>query len=926
MEAVFLKIVNMSITATYMVMAVLFFRLIFKKAPKWIFCLLWSFVAVRLVCPFSFESGISLVPSAQPLPDEIIYTAEPQIDSGIDSVDQFVNPILEESFKTDDFASANKTQIWSFIFSQIWILGMAVLFSYAAGSYFLLKTKMGTATIYRGREERGTALIKQSERVDSPFVLGFIRPVIYLPYEMEEQDLNYVLAHEMAHIRRKDHWWKPIGFLLLIVYWFNPFMWIAYLFLCRDIEAACDEKVIKEMEKEERQGYSTALLHCSVHRKTLMACPLAFGEVGVKERITTVMNYKKPAWKLVLLAAFVSLFIAVCLITNPEIKDTEVMGAEYLVTKLIYAEDSPESDSFKKLGGCTITTNHHLVLAPAGEDGKMQWDDLIYVGQMKPYELTNEELEGYVYHESLNLGKITDAYIISGKEENDIFYLAFQTKKGKTYLAKGWEDVSERGQDGSDDTRILAICQLESGLKEEVNPLGFFNLTLLTETGHNIEVFESVKADGFPDYKVVGFAADSAPYSMADIGFAGYKHTSMTDMGYAVFRMSKDNRYKLIDYHIYENAAIENEKIYYCEHPAVLNEAGELKPKETFDVVLSCNTELAKIQRVYSYEKKAWQKEGKEELLSKAVEKSPSITLFSWEKEEGVESVSQIYIAKGGYQILDMGVKDEFSKKFFGKQLTLNDVISLSGKGMELSWEDFDEYSCYVTGSGLYIQLYEIDDEYRLLIGGNYPYQSEGKETDESEKPMYIYLQHINKEENIDIRTENVEAFLKETRMDPLDKAIRSAILANHMHTTYEPENSYYSVDFILLGKKEVSGTALKGTAGHKNSLSCYGIACYQVYEVDEYACTYEPVSGSHVPVVMTFDAEEDSYTLTDYWEPGNDKKFEEYIREAFPPKWAEEALNLSKYEEEQGKRCEEQLLLKYSGYEKIEPNGSGGS
>jgi len=921
MEAVFLKIVNMSITASYMVLAVLFLRLIFKKAPKWVFCLLWAFVAVRLICPYSMESAWSLIPSAEPLPEDIIYTAQPQIDSGIESLNNVVNPILHETLGTDGMTSANPTQIWSFILSQIWILGMVLMLFYAVGSCLLLKKKMMTATIYQGIKDQGMVVVKQSEQADAPFVLGFIRPVIYLPYYIEEKDLNYVLAHEMAHIRRKDHWWKPLGFLLLIVYWFNPFMWLAYIFLCRDIEAACDEKVIREMGKEELRGYGEALFHCSVHRSSILACPLAFGEVGVKERIKNVMYYKKPAFWLIVLSTSVSLLAGICLLTNPKAEDTEVMGAEYEVTKLIYMDDSLENDILKTLGACTITTNHHLILAPAGEDGKMYQDDLIYEGQMKPYELSNEELKRYLYSErsQLNLGKITDAYMISSRQEKESFYLVFQTNKGNTYLAHGSEDISERGQDGSDDTRILSICQLESILKSDVNPLGFFNLTMLMEAGHNIEAFECMKVKGFSDYRVVGFLADHAPYSLSQAGFLTYHHADMTDMGYAVFRVSKDNRYQLLDYHIYENAAVENEKIYHCEHPAVLNETGDLKTKETFDVILSCNTELSEIQRVYNYEKKIGEKEGKKEFYSVEILKSPSITLFGWDKEENTESVSQIYIGKDGYQILDMAVKDEFTKKRFGKQLTLNDVLTLAKRGTELTWKDFDEYSCYVTGSGLYIQLYVIDEEYRLLIGGTYPYEPEESEEDVSAEPMYIYLEHINSEKNIDIRTEDVETFLKESGMDPLLKAVRSAILANNMHTTYEPEDCFYGVDFVTLGKQEVSGTALLENSNHKNRLTLYGLVCYQVYEIDKYACTYEPVSGNHVPVIMTFDVEEDGYTLTDYWEPGNGKKYEEDILSEFPPKWAKEALNLSQYEEEQLKRCEEQLLLKYRGYEKID-------
>lgn len=311
MEALFLKLVNLSLTAGWLVLAVVVLRLIFRKAPRWIFCALWGLVALRLICPVSVESVLSLIPSAEPLPQDIIYTAEPYIDSGIEVVDRVVNPVLMDSLgAAETLTSVNPTQVWSFILSRIWVVGTVIILAYALVSFLLLKHRVSTATLLK----KG---VKQSERVVSPFVLGIFRPVVYLPYGVSDDDLEHVLAHEQAHIRRRDHWWKPVGFLLLSVYWFNPLMWVAYVLLCRDIEAACDEKVIKGMEKDVRRAYSTALLNCSVHRRSIAACPLAFGETGVKSRIKNVMNYKKPAVWIILLAVVAAIIAAVCLLTDP---------------------------------------------------------------------------------------------------------------------------------------------------------------------------------------------------------------------------------------------------------------------------------------------------------------------------------------------------------------------------------------------------------------------------------------------------------------------------------------------------------------------------------------------------------------------------------------------------------------------------------
>ena len=310
MEAVWLKLVNLSISAGWLVLAVVVLRLVFRKAPRWIFCVLWALVALRLVCPVSIESALSLIPSAQTLPPEILDTATPQIHSGINAVNSAVNPMLGQSMTPVPGASVNPTQVWSFLLSCIWVAGMAVMALYALVSYGRIKGRVATATLLRDN-------IRQSEFVDSPFVLGIFRPVIYLPYQVEPEDLEYVIAHERAHIRRKDHWWKPLGFLLLCVYWFNPLLWVAYVLLCRDIEGACDEKVIREMGLEDRRGYSTALLNCSVRRRSIAACPLAFGEVGVKERVKSVMNYKRPAFWLVAAALVACVAAAVCFLTDP---------------------------------------------------------------------------------------------------------------------------------------------------------------------------------------------------------------------------------------------------------------------------------------------------------------------------------------------------------------------------------------------------------------------------------------------------------------------------------------------------------------------------------------------------------------------------------------------------------------------------------
>ena len=317
MSEIFLKIINMSISASYIVLAVLLLRLLLKKAPKWITVVLWGIVAVRLVCPFSIESVLSLIPSSEVVSPNIMTDKTPTINTGIPIINSTLNPVISNSFTPNPGDSANPLQIWIPILTAIWIVGMVALLIYTVISYARVRRKIGTAVLYKDN-------IYQSENVVSPFVLGIIKPKIYLPFNMNEKDMEHVVAHEMAHIRRKDHLWKPLGFLLLTLHWFNPLMWLGYVLLCRDIELACDEKVIKELDHDARADYSEALLTCSVNRRMIAACPLAFGEVGVKDRVKSVLNYKKPAFWIIMAAVVACVVVAVCFLTNPPAKEVNL--------------------------------------------------------------------------------------------------------------------------------------------------------------------------------------------------------------------------------------------------------------------------------------------------------------------------------------------------------------------------------------------------------------------------------------------------------------------------------------------------------------------------------------------------------------------------------------------------------------------------
>ena len=311
MNEFFLKIINMSISASWLIFAVLILRLVLKKAPKWVNVLLWGIVAIRLICPFSFESALSLIPSAETFPKKIISGPSFDVQSGITPVDNRINDYLGDRYFEGVTVPANNGNTIMTILTIVWTIGILLLVAYTVISYWRLHREIDTAVRYKDN-------IFQSENVSSPFVLGLIKPRIYLPFKLDGQDMEHVVAHEQAHIRRKDHWWKPLGFLLLTIHWFNPLMWLAYVLLCRDIELACDEKVIKGLSNEQRADYTQALVDCSVNRRMIAACPLTFGEVGVKERVKSVMNYKKPAFWVIIIAVIVCVGVAVCFLTNPK--------------------------------------------------------------------------------------------------------------------------------------------------------------------------------------------------------------------------------------------------------------------------------------------------------------------------------------------------------------------------------------------------------------------------------------------------------------------------------------------------------------------------------------------------------------------------------------------------------------------------------
>lgn len=347
MDDVFLKLVNLSISASWLILAVLVLRVVLKKAPKWVMPLLWGVVALRLVCLFSIESALSLIPSAETIPSEIVTeTREPVLYEQA-TLDIVTNPTLPSAAEVPVGVSRQQAQVDFNIYSVLWLAGMAALLVHALVSAGKLKRKLATAILLRDN-------IYESEFVDSPFVFGVVKPNIYLPMHMDEGTAAYVIAHEHAHLARRDHWWKVLGYLVLALHWFNPLVWVAYILFCRDIELACDEKVVKGLDGAARADYSQALLSCAAPRRAVAACPLAFGEGNIKMRVKSALHYKKPAFWVAAAAVLAVVIVAVCFLTNPKSERGSLVWAQKLnaadVASIeLYVPAEGEARQYKKL-------------------------------------------------------------------------------------------------------------------------------------------------------------------------------------------------------------------------------------------------------------------------------------------------------------------------------------------------------------------------------------------------------------------------------------------------------------------------------------------------------------------------------------------------------------------------------------------------
>ena len=476
MGDIFLKLLNMSITAGWLILAVLCIRLLFRKIPKWVNCLLWGVVAIRLICPFSIESQFSILPSTEPIKSSTVVEGEvqnyiPSIDSRLTIVENTINPMLTETFVYNESDSAAPLQIVTYAAGLVWCCGMVLLIIFAMSSAVKLHKLVKEAVCIRDN-------IYICDAVKSPFILGIFRPRVYLSSALREREMDYILAHESAHLKRKDHWWKALGYLLLCIHWFNPLCWMAYSLLCKDIELACDEKAAKDMTFHEKKEYSKVLLSCAGQRSLIMVCPLAFGEVGVKERVKSVLNYKKPTLWIMIATVAVLVILAVCFLTNPtreyQIRITIPAGS---TEAFCYSDEeiSPKGNTLTFYAGEGLGDTE-IALLPVEVREENAYDEPAYITPGMPVKMDVEK--GAWFKIGVNVQNTTD-------ESMDV-YVSVKNVEVRIASVKevGDSSLSTEQTPGEENAAQQEYISLQAG-----------EMPVKNDTIQNIMLYEQPEAD-----------------------------------------------------------------------------------------------------------------------------------------------------------------------------------------------------------------------------------------------------------------------------------------------------------------------------------------------------------------------------------------------------------------------------------------------
>ena len=860
LSEVFLKIVNMSISASWLVLAVLLLRLVLKKAPKWVSVLLWGFVAVRLICPFTIESVLSLIPSSETVSPEIMMDWTPEISTGIGSVDTVINPIITQTFAPNPATSANPLQILIPVAGIFWLAGIAAMLLYTAVSYFLLRRRVATAVLLRNN-------IYQSENVDSPFVLGIIKPKIYLPFQMDGKNLEHVIAHEESHIRRKDHWWKPFGFVLLALHWFNPLMWLGYILLCRDIELACDEKVIKEMDNENRADYTQALVACSVNRRRIAACPLAFGEVGVKERVKSVMNYKKPAFWIIIAAIVTCIAVAVCFLTNPK-EENDPNLAENGYYLLIGAEgvESIEVSGPNTSGGVVNADESSF------KKGEKVWiEQLQGVTDLRGYSITAFGKNSKVIY-ALSIPTDASSDKVINLVSNDSWLLApagfenFLSKvKGKTYV------YENEGILGS-----FQITLFEDGTFTyyEGNASSYFGIGTWKQDGSTITMTDNELAG----YNLVNhFKLDGSDLIFVEQNSSNFIYVKVKN-GEKFHRTGE--AYKNVDGT--DNLAyLGGDQILSLDDVIALSQKGYDLGWSDFEKYKYYETGSGLYIRVYPIN------EMFEVMIGgSAMPDQDDTPMYVYLVPRLISDVNQ------QIDIRDGGVEEFISQYSAGSEESWDKIPMIRVNGvlyLDTGYNSSTERKCgtmdgEITSQVAGSQTPVEDDQSNFGAGYGYQYGSIAGTID-------LYM---NGNWRI-FATEEVRQELQFSSqyddVDKIDKALSQAILDQNAGDRFKPDGLIKAESHYILGITSKSATPLAGQTNHMKETTVYVRYVYNRYAYSE--GKLERVAGIATPATITFTYDPDTgYTLKEFWEPNSGSAYAQDIRDRFPAEIADIVLD----------------------------------
>lgn len=844
LDEMFMQVLDMTKIAGIVILAVIAARFLMRRAPKTFSYALWLVVLFRLLCPVSIEIPVSIVPEFTPVAEGYDLADEPISIAGAteaayravgDAVNggfgiQYIRTTQRNDSGGTVYTSTDWWDVWILFGQYVWVLGMVAMAGYSLVSYGKLRRKLIVKICLRDN-------IYIADDIQTPFVKGIAKPKIYLPPGLGEQEQDYIIRHEQYHIQRKDPFIKMLAFLALCIHWFNPLVWVAFILANKDMEMSCDEAVIRKLGPGIKADYAASLLTLSTGRYGITGMPLAFGEGDTKSRIRNLENWKKPAAWIVTASVILCVVLVIILIGNPVPKDTEVMGAEYEIGTVLYEATVGELGSVDIPDYYCVTADYHLYRGDIDADTGEVWSEL---GVLTPYGLTNQELQAFMPVDSMRkkakIAQITDAYIL--RTEQDAFYLVFQTKEEKTYLAYGWEDVGERGDDASDDTRLSCLYRLESRFTAVDRTGSFFDRSLLAGTGSDVDIFYTWTNANLPGYVIVGFMS----------GEGGFNEK--TDMGFAVFyHNEEESGYRLLDLHVYEDAALAENGIYLCEHPAVANIDGELKMDSTFDVILINNDDVAKVTRVCELEN------GEKKEDSDIFVNAHNAALFSWEHDDACMRVSYYFYDEEGNEISYSGLIPSAGEENSVEMLPTQ--AAMTGA--------FDSY-LYVPIDGQTYRYERTDMDLNSVTKEKLIFSfTEDADPQNVDWKVYELKEYPDRRAVLTVAGadyEYVYQYSPSKRSDPdaLDKAVESGYVVH--------------VDGDVTNGQEIWEAFVNDTFQGKTA----SVQLAEYYTLNEESCSeeYYEAYQEDYPVLFLFDLTFDGSTYTLKWKEGD----KEYIRQ----------------------------------------------